>query len=35
MFWNFSLNSIALATETPSLVTVGAPKDLSMKRYGL
>src|SRR5215210_5272308 len=26
MFWNLSLSSISLATETPSLVTVGAPK---------
>ena len=29
MFSNLSLSSISLATETPSLVTVGAPKDLS------
>jgi hypothetical protein len=26
MFWSLSLSSISLATETPSLVTVGAPK---------
>ena len=25
MFWSLSLSSISLATETPSLVTVGAP----------
>src|SRR5690606_35586262 len=25
-FWNLSLSSISLATDTPSLVTVGAPK---------
>ena len=25
MFWNLSLSSISLATDTPSLVTVGAP----------
>ena len=29
MFSNLSLNSISFATETPSLVTVGEPKDLS------
>ena len=29
MFSNLSLSSISLATETPSLVTVGAPNDLS------
>ena len=29
IFSNLSCNSISLATETPSLVTVGAPKDLS------
>ena len=29
MFSNLSFRSISLATETPSLVTVGAPKDLS------
>ncbi len=29
MFSNLSCNSISFATETPSLVTVGAPKDLS------
>jgi len=29
MFSNLSSNSISLATETPSLVMVGAPKDLS------
>ena len=29
MFSNLSFSSISLATETPSLVTVGAPKDLS------
>ena len=29
MFSNLSSNSISFATETPSLVTVGAPKDLS------
>ncbi len=29
MFWNLSLSSISLATDTPSLVTVGAPYDLS------
>ena len=26
MFWSLSLSSISFATETPSLVTVGAPK---------
>ena len=26
MFWSLSLSSISLATDTPSLVTVGAPK---------
>ena len=29
MFSNLSFNSISLATETPSLVTVGAPKERS------
>ena len=29
MFSNLSFSSISLATDTPSLVTVGAPKDLS------
>ena len=29
MFSNLSCNSISFATDTPSLVTVGAPKDLS------
>jgi hypothetical protein len=29
MFSTESLSSISFATETPSLVTVGAPKDLS------
>ena len=29
MFWNLSFSSISLATETPSLVTVGAPKERS------
>src|SRR6056297_2411587 len=29
MFSNLSSSSISLATDTPSLVTVGAPKDLS------
>ena len=29
MFSNLFSNSISLATETPSLVTVGAPNDLS------
>ena len=29
MFSNLSLSSTSLATDTPSLVTVGAPKDLS------
>ena len=29
MFWSLSLSSISLATETPSLVTVGAPKQRS------
>ncbi len=29
MFWNLSLSSISLATDTPSLVTVGAPQDFS------
>src|SRR5690554_7969275 len=29
MFSNLSFSSISLATETPSLVTVGAPKDFS------
>ena len=29
MFSNLSLSSISLATDTPSLVTVGAPKDFS------
>ena len=29
IFSNLSLSSISLATETPSLVTVGAPNDLS------
>jgi hypothetical protein len=29
MFMNLSLSSISLATDTPSLVTVGAPKDFS------
>jgi hypothetical protein len=29
MFSNLSSSSISLATVTPSLVTVGAPKDLS------
>ena len=29
MFSNLSFNSISFATDTPSLVTVGAPKDLS------
>ncbi|MCY1455089.1 hypothetical protein D9M71_721990 [compost metagenome] len=29
MFSNLSFSSISLATETPSLVMVGAPKDLS------
>jgi hypothetical protein len=30
MFSNLSSSSISLATETPSLVMRGAPKDLSM-----
>ena len=29
MFWSLSLSSISLATDTPSLVTVGAPKQRS------
>jgi hypothetical protein len=29
MFSNLSCSSISFATDTPSLVTVGAPKDLS------
>ena len=29
MFSNLSLSSISFATETPSLVTLGAPNDLS------
>src|SRR6476620_8405308 len=29
MFWSLSLSSISLATETPSLVTVGPPKERS------
>ena len=29
MFSNLSFNSISFATDTPSLVIVGAPKDLS------
>jgi hypothetical protein len=29
MFSNLSFSSISFATETPSLVTVGAPKDFS------
>jgi hypothetical protein len=29
MFWSLSLSSISLATETPSLVTVGAPNERS------
>ena len=29
MFSNLSSSSISFATDTPSLVTVGAPKDLS------
>src|SRR5881227_3726542 len=29
MFWSLSLSSISLATDTPSLVTVGAPKERS------
>ncbi|CSA30991.1 Uncharacterised protein [Vibrio cholerae] len=29
MFWNLSSSSISRATDTPSLVMVGAPKDLS------
>ena len=35
MFSNLSSSSISLATETPSLVMRGAPKDLSRRRYGL
>ena len=30
MFSNLSFNSISLATDTPSLVMCGAPKDLSI-----
>ena len=33
MFSNLSSNSISLATETPSLVTVGAPNDLSKTTF--
>src|SRR5687768_14516859 len=29
MFWSLPLSSISLATDTPSLVTVGAPKERS------
>jgi hypothetical protein len=29
MFWSLSLSSISLATETPSLVTVGPPNERS------
>src|SRR3954469_10828106 len=29
MFWNLSFSSISFATDTPSLVTVGAPKERS------
>ena len=29
MFWSLSFSSISLATDTPSLVTVGAPKERS------
>ena len=33
MFSNLFSSSISLATETPSLVTVGAPKDLSKTTF--
>ena len=33
MFSNLSSNSTSLATETPSLVTVGAPNDLSKTTF--
>ena len=33
IFSNLSLSSISLATETPSLVTVGAPNDLSSTTF--
>ena len=33
MFSNLSFNSTSLATETPSFVTVGAPKDLSKTTF--
>ena len=33
MFSNLSSSSISFATETPSFVTVGAPKDLSSTTF--
>ena len=33
IFSNLSFSSISLATDTPSLVTVGAPKDLSKTTF--
>lgn len=33
MLWNLSENSMALATVTPSLVILGAPKDYSITTF--